>query len=209
MTKASQESELNKWQQIADATNDIVTPANALDVVFFGAGMYGANHLDEWKGIGASGASFVEDIANGWVARKTGTATELGEIVDATGDKIKLGRFLVKIWKEDRAPKSLVTAVALQNTANAAITLYDKRMHKVRRVHPSNDGKRAIFMQQIGLGLHVIGKKLEKEEHPSAASFTRKIGSAIGWLGVARGMKATIGYAEQAKLIRPMPNMDM
>ena len=53
VTESMTSEDMNVWQQVAEATNDIVTPANVLDVVGFGACIYGLRNLKSWKGIAA------------------------------------------------------------------------------------------------------------------------------------------------------------
>ncbi|MEO8862825.1 MAG: CDP-alcohol phosphatidyltransferase family protein, partial [Candidatus Saccharimonadales bacterium] len=105
--KAPDESDKNTWQKISDATGTVVTPANAIDMLGFAGAKYGIDNLDSWKGIGLACASFMADAIDGKVARATGTQSELGEALDAAGDKVKLAYALVKIWQMDLAPKPL------------------------------------------------------------------------------------------------------
>lgn len=198
MTNVSfQPSERNSWQAVADATNNIVTPANAIDVAAFGLAMHGADRLDSWSGIAESGVSLIADLVDGKIARATGTASEIGEALDAGGDKIKLAKFILRVWQEERAPNSLLAAVTAQNLANVAITAYDRHHNETPQVHSSPDGKKAIFLQQVGLGMHVIGEKLSTKQERASGLFKR-MGSIVGWAGVALGVKATVGYAKNA-----------
>ncbi|MBP9738971.1 CDP-alcohol phosphatidyltransferase family protein [Candidatus Saccharibacteria bacterium] len=188
------EIELNNWQKISEATGTIVTPANAIDLLGFAGAKYGIDRLDSWKGIGIACASFMADFADGKVARATGTQSELGEALDAAGDKIKLAYALVKIWQLELAPKELLCAVAVQNGLNTGITLADKAINKNESViHASWAGKRAIFLQQWGIGLNVVGSQMEKDEMRNARS-VRLAGNIIGACGVVMGGIATAGY---------------
>ena len=182
------------WQKISDATGTVVTPANAIDLLCFAGAKYGIDNLDSWKGIGIAAVSFLGDLVDGKVARATGTQSELGEALDAAGDKIKLAYALVKIWQMDLAPKPLLVAVALQNGLNAGLTLADQALHKENpAIHASWFGKRAIFLQQTGIGLHVIGSQLEKEER-STAKTVKLTGNVLGYTGVAVGTVASGDY---------------
>lgn len=192
MTK-NQANEPNTWQAIANATNDWVTPANVIDVAAFGLAMKAGGNLTETSGIAHAAAAFGADIIDGKVARTTGTASSKGEAIDAAGDKIKLGYYLLKIWQEGLAPKPLLAAVALQNTANVAITAYDRKTNPMPLVHPSIDGKRGIFMQQAGIGLHVIGSRVAKSK-PETGWLIKTTGTAVTALGILRGLKATREY---------------
>ncbi len=185
----------NVWQKISDATNTVVTPANAIDLLGFAGAKYGIDNLDSWKGIAVASASFLADVVDGKVARATGTQSELGEALDAAGDKVKLAYALVKIWQMDLAPKPLLVGVAAQNGLNAGLTIADRIVNKEDpALHPSWYGKRAMFLQQAGVGLHVVGSQMEKDE----MRFSRGIkiaGTVLGAAGIALGTVASVDYA--------------
>jgi phosphatidylglycerophosphate synthase len=186
---------MNNWQILARATNDYVTPANAFDAVGFAASMYGIYNLDSWKGIAAAAGGFMTDVFDGKIARGTGTATDKGEIVDATGDKIKLAFALAQIWRLDLAPKWLIGAVLVQNSANVVMTAADRRLNKKEPVlHASIFGKRAMFLEQWGLGLHVIGSEVQKKNE-RRGRYIKAAGTIVGLAGLGLGGAASFGYA--------------
>lgn len=185
--------ELNNWQKLAGATNDIVTPANMIDAVAFGVGVYGIRNLDSWKGIGFACSGFMADFVDGKVARATGTQSELGEAIDAGGDKVKLAYALYKLWELDLAPKPLLIAVGLQNGINVALTAVDRSANKPPVLHPSGLGKKAIFIEQWGLGLHVIGTEVAKKNEKRGKAL-RTAGTVLTTAGVVIGAAATSGY---------------
>lgn len=186
--------QLNTWQQIAGATNDIVTPANAVDAVAFAGSIYGISHIDEWKGIGVAAASYGADIVDGKIARATGTESDLGEFIDAGGDKIKLALASLKAWQNNLAPKPLLAAIAIQNATNVLITGVDRNENDQPVIHPSKLGKRAMFFQQSGIGIHIIGARLERDGS-SLARPTKLAGNILGAAGVVLGVVASAGYA--------------
>lgn len=189
----TEEIERNFWQVIADATGDVVTPANTLDAAAFGLSIYGLKNLDSWKGIIASALAFGADLVDGKIARATGTQSDLGEAVDAGGDKIKLAFALYQIWKLELAPKALITAIALQNGYNAGLTAVDRSLNDKPAIHPSNFGKKAIFLEEMGLGMHVIGSEVSKQ-HEKRGKAVKLAGSVIGYAGVGFGLIASGGY---------------
>jgi len=187
---------LNNWQKVARATNDVITPANAIDAVALPLSLYGLENIDSWKGIAISGLAFMADFVDGKVARKTGTPSALGEKIDAGGDKVKLAYAVIKLDTQHLAPKRLITAIAAQNSINVVLTGIDRKANKKDPViHPSWAGKRAIFLQQWGLALHVVSKRFE-HEHPTKAQTMRGAGNILGWAGVGMGIVATSGYPD-------------
>lgn len=193
---SSEETDPNIWQIISDATRTVVTPANAIDLLAFYGAKKGIDNLDSWKGIGITAASFLSDIVDGKVARATGTQSPLGEALDAAGDKVKLAYALVKIWQLDLAPKPLLTAIAMQNLVNSGLTITDQAINNGDHViHPSWFGKRAMLLQQTGLGLNVIGSQMNKDEMRFGKEL-KTAGTLLSSLGVVVGFVATAGYAK-------------
>lgn len=189
--------EPNTWQRISDATGTVITPANLIDAAGFGAAKYGLDQLDSWKGIYTAAASFLSDVVDGRIARATGTSSPLGEAIDAAGDKAKLAYALYQINRLQLAPRKLLGAVATQNACNTALTTADQLVHgKEHVLHSSWLGKRAMLLQQTGIGLHVIASQMEKDIMPRARQ-TRIAANVLGWSGVAVGVAATAGYGKR------------
>jgi phosphatidylglycerophosphate synthase len=187
--------ELNIFQKISEATGNVVTPPNLVDGVAFAGAMYGIKNLDSWKGIIVTAASFLADMTDGPLARALKVDSPVGEAVDATGDKIKLAAALYQIWKLDLAPKPLLVAIAAQNGINAALTAGDRAINSQPVIHPSYFGKRAILLEQLGLGLHVIGSEVAKK-HERRAAIIKKVGTLTSVTGLGLGAAATAGYAK-------------
>jgi hypothetical protein len=88
-------------------------------------------------------------------------------------------------------------AVAVQNSCNTALTTADQVRHGQNHVlHASWFGKRAMFLQQMGVGLHVIAAQMEKDQRPRSRQ-VRLAANVLGWSGVALGVGATAGYTHQ------------
>lgn len=188
------QDQLTAFQHIANLTHHVVTPANAIDALSFVGAMYGLRELESWKGILISGASFMADYVDGIVARATGTQSELGEAVDAVGDKLKLALGLYTIWQHDLAPKQLLTSVAVLHGINTAVTATDRLIHDKPVMHATWLGKRAIFMEQWGIGLHVIGSKISQTSYEKGSAI-KAAGTALGYIGVGLGVLAGADYA--------------
>lgn len=190
-------AEPNGWQRLSGATGTCITPANVIDAVGFAGAKYGLDRLDSWSGIVAAGASFLSDVIDGRVARATGTTSPLGEAIDAAGDKVKLAYALRKINELKLAPRKLLAAIAIQNGCNAVLTTADQLLHKEQHVlHPSWFGKRAMFLQQMGVGLHVVAAQMEQDARPRAPR-VRLAANILGWAGVGLGSVATTGYGRK------------
>lgn len=187
-------------QGIAEATGNIVTPANAVDAVAFGMALHAAPRLDTWSGIAEAAIAYGADFVDGKIARATGTASEVGSKVDAVGDKIKLGWGILHIARNNQADRDLLAAVAVQNVANAAITAYDRKRNEEPAITEARPlGKRAMFGQAMSIGVQVIGTKVS-ETHPRAGRTIRQLGRWTGLTTVATlGIASTIDYAKLAR----------
>lgn len=191
------ELETSVWQKVADATNDVVTPANAIDVAAMGMAIHAAPRLNTWGGIIEGAAAYMADVVDGRVARATGTTSDLGAKIDPIGDKIKVAYGVWHIWRSNLASRSLLAVVAAQNVANAAITVYDQTKN-ADHLKVSDDGKKAMFTQAWGIGLQVIGNKV-REVHEPTGKALKAAGAIIGWSGFAfYGVPSTMQYFRKA-----------
>lgn len=193
---------LETSRHIAESTNDVITPANLISFAGLVSVLRGAKSLDTWEGVLKTSGGLAVDVLDGKVARYTGTNSALGEKIDATFDKVKIGYFVTHLWRQNSAPKGLIKAVVAQNGLNTAITLYDQLRNEEQKVHPSKAGKHGMFAQSTGLGLHAIGSKL-KEAHPSTGAIIKMLGSLVGFSGVALSTLASYEYAKQARSGNP------
>lgn len=198
-TAPNSPEEFNRWQQLSEATGTVVTPANIIDAMGFIGAKYGIDRIDTPRGAAIVALSYGADVIDGKVARATGTESKLGEAVDAAGDKVKLAYGLVQVWRKGLASKPLLTAVAVQNVANSALTLADQRINgKEPVIHSSYLGKRSFFMQELGVGLSIAGTQI-RDRGFGFGEKIRKTGNFIGFAGVAVGTVATAGYFNDLK----------
>lgn len=180
-------------QQVAESTHGTITPANVIDATALVGAKYGMDNFDTARGKACVIASYAADIIDGPIARRTGTQSDLGEMVDATGDKLKAAYAIFKLWQNNLADKPLLAAVGAQNTANTILTLVDRTANNEPSIHPSRVGKRSFFMQELGIGINVAGNQLASRGLRSGEKI-RKIGNVVGGAGVALGTVATAGY---------------
>jgi phosphatidylglycerophosphate synthase len=188
--------QLNIYQRVANRTHNVLTVENALDAVSVPMAAWGLPRLETWAGILASMAAFEIDNVDGYFARRNGTASSLGEMVDATTDKIRLGLAVGFMWRDSPRLRPLIAAIGAQNSYNAGLTLLDRKNNQDPSIHPSQFGKKAIFMQQWGLGVNVIGAKIEKS-NLQAGKAVKTAGNILGWAGVGVGIAASVGYTRK------------
>jgi phosphatidylglycerophosphate synthase len=187
-------------QRIAEYTHGVVTPANLLDVVAIVGVGWAAPRLDTWPGIAVGAPSYVADVFDGIIARRTNTASWVGEIMDhVVGDKPKVLYGLLQIWRMRLADRPLVAAVATYNAANAVVTGYDWLRNAEPQISVTPRAKRAMFTTTVAVGLQVIAHKIA-ETHTRLGNGLSSSAAVLGYGGVVLlGVPTTRDYWRMAR----------
>jgi phosphatidylglycerophosphate synthase len=186
-------------QRLAAATGGVVTPANLLDVVAFVGAWWAGPRLGSWSGYAVGAPSYFADLADGIIARRTGTVTRVGEIMDHVGDKPKILWAAWHIWRLRLADRPLVATVTAYNVANAAVTAYDLLRNAEPAVFPDRRAKWAMMTSATGMGIQVAATNAERT-HPRLARALRAGGAISSYGGVAVfGIPTTVGYWRDAR----------
>lgn len=186
-------------ERLAQRTHGVVTPANVLDVLAMVGVAWSAPRLDRWSGIAVAAPSYLADVADGVIARRTNTSSRVGELVDHVGDKPKVFLGLRAIWRLGIADKPLLAAVGCYNLANAALSTCDYVVNEVPQIAVTTRGKRAMFATTAGVGLQTIGHKLA-ETSPRLGRLVSWAGAALGYGGVlVYGVPTTVDYWKMAR----------
>lgn len=182
-------------QDIAEETHDVVTPSNIMSTVGFVMAVRGASQMDTPKGVAIMGIGRAIDVLDGKVARSTDTASDLGEMVDATLDKTAVAIMCYQAVRKNVVPKSVIGMIAAQNAVNAALSLYDRNQHPGDpHIHPSKDGKHTMFAQNAALGLFCLAEIVNQ---PGIKKGLRSLGWTAGAIAAYKGARATKGYYNQ------------
>lgn len=132
----------NRFQKVAAATNGLVTPGNLITLIGFGLVLYGLNAIlmqNYWLGLVLLTIGRLLDIADGWVADKTGTKSAIGEFMDAVIDKIGTLLTIIVFFAVAVADIWLLTILVLPQVIIPLVILY-KRSRNVQ-THPTRIGK--------------------------------------------------------------------
>lgn len=175
-------------QKVSHVTGSVVTPSNLMDM----AGLYGvyknAPKLDTTRGIVKVGGWFGVDLADGPVARRTGTTGAFGKFLDHVGDKPKV---LWSMWHMNRlglVPKDIGALTVGQQVATMAAVGYD-RVHKgTPKIGVSVEGEHHMAGLTVGNSLHAIGADFGRHGHPKAEKRLKTFGSIL-----VRGSTAVLG----------------
>jgi hypothetical protein len=187
-------------QRVAAATGGVVTPANLLDVVALVGAWWAGPRLGSWKGYAVGAPSYFADLADGIIARRTGTVTRVGEIMDhVVGDKPKIFWGAWHIWRLRLADRPLIATVAVYNVANAVVTVYDLLRNAEPGVFPDRRAKWAMMTSATGMGVQVAATNAERT-HPRLARALHACGAVSSYGGVAfLGIPTTVGYWQTAR----------
>lgn len=163
-------AEQNPFQKVAAATRGILTPANLITVIGALVTLWGAAELfarDWWLAIVLLLAGRVLDVADGFIAHRTGTKSALGETLDATADKIVTVLTVVALFLAHVAPTWLMSLFVLPHIIITIIVLVD-RIRGVK-LHPSRLGKTTMLLAWLVIPLLLIVKAAElNSTHPFA-----------------------------------------
>jgi phosphatidylglycerophosphate synthase len=151
----------NPWQRVAAATHGVLTPANVITLIGAGIALWGIVSLlagAYWLAIGLLTLGRVLDIADGFVADRTGTKSRFGELLDATVDKIITVLTVASMFIAHVAPTWLMGLFVLPHIIIVVITLVDR--YRGIKLHPSRLGKTTMLLTWLAIPLLLFVKAL-------------------------------------------------
>ncbi len=154
-------TERNLFQKVAAVTRGIVSPANILTVVGLGMVIFGLGlvlHQQFWSGLILLVIGRLLDIADGLVADATQTKSSLGELFDATADKIGTLLTIVVLIVAGVTYWWVIAALILPQVIIPLVILYKK--YKGIKVHPTRRGKLSMAATWAGIPGLLLSKAL-------------------------------------------------
>lgn len=148
----------NVWQKVASKSYGTLTPANIASIGGAVLAIYGLLLIVDGEtvlGLALVAIGRFADLVDGVIAEYTKTKSPLGEIVDASMDKLVMAFALIVFIGIDLMPWPLIAVVALQNIANVMISVVARLRDKV--IHPSRLGKLATAFSWVALILYPLG----------------------------------------------------
>lgn len=139
--------EYNPWQRLGASTKGVMTPGNTLTIVGFTLviiGLYEIVSQHFWMGAGLLALGRLLDIADGWVADATGTKSPLGELLDASIDKLSTLVTVLVFYALTIAPRWILIILLLPHAAIAVIALI--AYIRKKNIHPHLIGKLSMAM---------------------------------------------------------------
>lgn len=139
-------------QKIAATTHGLVTPPNLITIIGLGIVVYGLiSILNQayWTGLILLTIGRLLDIVDGIVAEKTGTKSPLGEIFDATADKIGTILTIIVIIFANITHWWVIAALIIPQIIIPFVIFYKKQ--KGINVHPTRPGKLSMAFTWVGI----------------------------------------------------------
>lgn len=134
-----------------------MTPPNAVSLLGFALTLIGCSRLDSWQGLGFVIIGRAFDVLDGWLARKYHQTSRTGAILDASLDKLALLAIILAAWHYDLAPTAALVGIIAINVLIMAATYIAARRHPQQTFAVSWQGKYAMALQNLALGLYVAG----------------------------------------------------
>lgn len=152
----------SRIQTIAAVTYGIVTPPNIVSVVGLGVVIYGLAALVQQQFLLAFCALVIGrllDLADGWIAEATGTKSPLGELLDATIDKIVTFLTLIVLFVTGVSEWWLLTLLLLPQIPISLFALYKR--HRGQPLHPTRIGKLSMAGLWIGVSALLLAAAID------------------------------------------------
>jgi phosphatidylglycerophosphate synthase len=188
-------AEQNKWQRLAVRTGGGVTPGNICTITGFVivvAGLYFIVKEYFWFGLLLLGVGRAFDLLDGWLADRTGTKSPLGELLDASFDKLGTALTLVVFALSHVAPGWALLALLLPHAAISVIAAQSFLRKRVQ-LHPSQIGKFSMAVAWASLAGFVLLKAVQA--HGDAQLSLLVHGLVI--VSAALGTGALISYGRE------------
>lgn len=139
---------------------------------------------------------FVTDLADGAIARRTGTITKLGTRLDPLADRLSFAAGITLILVHELAWPWLVWTVAIRDALLVVVGVIALKVTR-REIPPvSWLGKRASFAVSVGLGLVLIAGAVGTPTEPNEP--LRTVAHAVLVPAVGLYLVAAAGYVRAA-----------
>jgi phosphatidylglycerophosphate synthase len=189
----------NAWQRMAARTSGVITIGNFISVLGLASVPYGlllVVHEHRYLlGLGILIAGRLCDLLDGWLADKTGTKSPLGEMIDATFDKLSIGLTVIILAAAGILPLWVLLLLVLPHIFVAILALLAWR--RGQGLHPSRSGKNSMAVAWVSLVAYVFTHFYSGFSHYAADALT---GLLVG-LSFGLGAMATVGYIQEFRKI--------
>lgn len=191
----------NIWQRVAYLTQGFITPGNIISIC--GAGLVAFGLVQIYHGELASGLPALllgraADVLDGIAASRTGTKSPLGEITDASLDKLAMVAALIVFVHADIVPLIPLLLIGTLNVMAIGLSVL-ARLHHLE-FHASFSGKVSTGLYWSAFLLYVGAELLRVHD----AGFLAGLVSGLALLTVV--MSLPIGIFAISRYIRAATN---
>jgi len=169
----------NFFQKMSAATYGIASPANIITVSGLVVVIYGLVTLLQqqfWLGLILLTVGRLLDVVDGIVAESTHTKSPLGELFDATADKIGTLLTIIVLIVAGITYWWVILALVIPQVIIPLVTLYKRR--KGIAIHPTRQGKLSMASAWVGIVGLILVKALN-DFQPLAISVYLLIGVSL------------------------------
>jgi phosphatidylglycerophosphate synthase len=171
-------------QRVAAKTQGVITPGNFVTVIGFGLVVWGfiaivGKHY--WIGLVLVLAGRLADLLDGWLAQATATKSPVGELLDATADKLCGLVALITLYSVAIVPHWVLAAIFLPQITISLVAIIDfvgKQQH-----HPAHAGKVSMALSWTSLCGFVLLQAMDTTNIAAQALFAL-CAVAAAWLGI-------------------------
>ena len=194
----------NTWQRVAARSGGLLAPANIVTLAGFVmvlVALWLIAAEDPLWGLLLLAAGRLLDIVDGLVADATGTKSPMGEILDATADKVGTLLTIAILTFEAILPWWAALLLLIPQLVTTAISLAAKRQR--RPLHPSQIGKYSMFVAWLALLGFVLSVVVPEATAATDRFSFSEILNAVAYVltvaAAALGLVATIGYRRELR----------
>ncbi len=173
-------------------------PPTLLSLIGTAAACIGIKDPTTFKGFVAFTIGSIMDALDGKLARATGGETQLGKIVDHTGDKIKVLYTIWNMYKAGTAPRSVLGGIAAFNAINAACSIKTHIDSPDMSQVPEKSGKIAMAMEVTSLILYSAGRFAELHGLRKTSRTARALGGLAAATAIIPATLSTANYIRRA-----------
>lgn len=181
---------------MAANSRGVVTPANFASLAGGTVALWGLWAILDGRtfaGLLMLAIGRIADLADGLIAEYTKTKSPLGEIIDATVDKIVVAAALIVLGAMELVPWIIIIVVALQNIANVMISVVAKLRDKT--LHPSRLGKVSSAFSWVTIILYPLGVLVQEDIPAWAGKFLILLSLVSFGIYAVMGLRASFSYA--------------
>ncbi|HEX8226903.1 MAG TPA: CDP-alcohol phosphatidyltransferase family protein [Candidatus Saccharimonadales bacterium] len=181
----------NTFQKLAASTKAIVTLSNIVTAIGLALVLYGLQQLLVqnylFGGFLLAIGRFL-DVVDGWLAEVTKTKSPLGELLDASVDKVGTILTIIVMFVAHIGPYWALALLLAPHVIISAITFL--LLRKNIKLHPSREGKLSMAAAWVSLVAFIIARAADSAELMTYGTFMA-VASAL------LGLYAAYDYSQQ------------